>query len=65
MSPSAGSGIIRVSSVFFGVFIAEEPDGVGDKGSEDITLTGVLTLLEDFLNMSLRSACFTDEVFVL
>jgi len=65
MSPSAGSGIIRVSSVFFGVFVGEEADGVVDKGSGDITLVGVLTLLEDFLNMSLRSACVTDEVFVL
>ena len=65
MSPTAGSGIIRVSSVFFGVFIGEEADGIRDKGSGDITLAGVLTLLEDFLNTSLRSACFTDEIFVL
>ena len=49
--------------MFFGVFIGEEADGVGDKGSGEITSAGVPTLLEAFLNMSLRSACFIDEVF--
>jgi len=32
--------------VFSGVFIAEEVDGVGDKGSQDTTTGGILTLLE-------------------
>jgi hypothetical protein len=38
-------------------------DGVGDKGSGDTTMVNVQTLLEAFANMSLRSACFSDEVF--
>jgi len=42
------------SSVFFGVFIAEEVDGVGDKGSGDTPVAVAQTLLEAFLNMSLR-----------
>ena len=50
------------SSVYCGVFIAKEVDGVGDKGSGDTT-TGVVQTLEAFLNMSLRFACFIDEVF--
>jgi hypothetical protein len=49
--------------VFSGVFIAEEVDGAGDKGSGDTTTVDVQTLLEVFLNMSLRSTCFTDEHF--
>jgi hypothetical protein len=52
-----------VSSVFFGVFTGEEADGEGDKGSGEITSAGVQTLLEAFLNMSLRSTHFNDEVF--
>jgi hypothetical protein len=46
---------------FFGVFIAEEVDGVGDKGSRDTTMVDVQTFLEASLNMSLRSVCFIDE----
>lgn len=34
------------------VFIAEEVEGVGDKGSGNTTIVDVQTLLEDFLNMS-------------
>ena len=45
--------------MFSGVFIAEEVEGVGDKDSEDTTIIDIQTLLEAFLNMSLRSACFT------
>jgi hypothetical protein len=48
--------------VFSGVFIAQEFDGVGEKGSGDTTID-VQTCLDTFLNMSLRFACFTDEVF--
>jgi len=48
--------------VFSRVYIAEEADGVRDKGSGDTTTVDVWTLM-DFLDMSLRSACFTDKVF--
>jgi len=51
------------SSVFFGVFIAEEVDGVGDKGSGDTPVADAQALLEAFLNMSLRFVCFTDVAF--
>ena len=53
ISVSAGSG----SSVFSGVFIAEEED----KGSGDITMVDVQALLEACLNVFLRCAFF-DEV---
>jgi len=49
--------------MFCWVFIAEEVDGVGDKGLGDTTTVHVHTLLEAFVNISLRSACFTDEPF--
>jgi len=49
--------------VFYGVFIAEEVDGVEEKRSRDTRIAEVLTLLEAFLNMFLRSACFIDEAF--
>ena len=58
---SAGSGSSASSSIFSGVFGAEEVDGVGDKGSGDTTVD-VQTLFKHFLNMSLRSACFNDEL---
>ena len=38
------------------VFIAEEVDGVGDQWSGDTATVNVQTLLEAFLNMSLRFA---------
>jgi hypothetical protein len=44
--------------VFFGIFTAEEFDGVGDNGSGDTTIVDVQTLLEAFFNVSLRDACF-------
>jgi hypothetical protein len=47
--------------VFSGVLIAEEVYEVGDKKSGDTTAVDVQTLLEVFLNMSLRFACFIDE----
>jgi hypothetical protein len=45
------------------IFIAEEVDEVGDKASGGTTLVHVQTILETFLNISLRPACFSDEVF--
>jgi len=50
--------------MFSGVFIAEEVDGIGDKGSGDIVTFKVQALLEAFLNMSLRSTCFSDKAFL-
>jgi len=47
--------------MFSGVFIAEEVDGVGDKGSGDTTMVDLQMILEAFLKMFLRSACFIDE----
>jgi len=44
--------------LFSGVFIAEEVEGVGDKDSGGTTIIDIQTLLDTFLNMSLRSACF-------
>jgi hypothetical protein len=44
--------------MFSGVFIAEEVDGVGDKGTGDTTVVDLQSVLEAFLNMSLKSACF-------
>jgi len=50
MSPScADSQTSGYYSVFFFFFIAEEVDGVGDKGSEDAK------------SLPLRCACFMDE----
>lgn len=60
---SAGLGSSRYSSVFYRVFIAEEVDGVEEKKLGDTRMVEVLTLLEAFLNMFLRSACFIDEAF--
>jgi hypothetical protein len=65
MSPSpAGSRSSGFCSVFSGAFIAENV-GVGDKGSGDTKTVDVQTFLEAFLNMSLKSAYFIDEVFFL
>jgi hypothetical protein len=45
--------------VFCGVFIAEEVDRLGGKGSQDTTTGGILTLLEAFLNLPLfHFQCF-------
>jgi hypothetical protein len=46
--------------VFYGVFVDEEVDEGGDKGSGDTTMVDVQTLLEAFLNMCLICTCFTD-----
>lgn len=49
--------------MFFGVFLAEDIDGLEDKVSGDTVTLDLQTPLEDFLNISLRYACFTDEAF--
>ena len=49
--------------MFSGVFVVEDIDGVGDKRSGDTTAIDVDTHLEGFLNVSLKSASFTDEAF--
>jgi hypothetical protein len=49
-------------SVFSGVFIADEIYRVRDKGSGDTTIVDGQNFLEAFLNMSLRSYCFTDPL---
>jgi hypothetical protein len=41
------------------IFVSEEDDGEGEKGSRDTTTVNVKTFLEVFLNMSLRSASTT------
>jgi hypothetical protein len=49
--------------VFSGVSIAKEIDGVGDKGSGQTRIVDVQqTLFGAIMNMSLRSACFADEI---
>jgi hypothetical protein len=53
----------HVLFVFSGAFRAEEVDGVRDDGSGDTTMFDVQTLSEAFLNMTLISACLTDEAF--
>ena len=49
--------------MFSGIFIAEEADEVGDKGSGDTTMVDVQTILEAFCNMSTTSAYFNAEAF--
>jgi hypothetical protein len=48
--------------MFSGVFIAEEVDGVGDKGSGNTTAVDVQTIFK--ASISPRCACFTDEAFL-
>lgn len=48
--------------VFSAVFMAADVNGVGDGGSGDMTVD-VQTLLEDFLNISLRSVCLNDAYY--
>jgi hypothetical protein len=40
-------------------------DGVGDKGSGQTIIVDIQTLFGAIMNMSLRSACFADEVSFL
>ena len=49
--------------MFSGVLRAEDIIGIRKSGSGDTTVVDEQTLLEAFLNMSLRSACFNDIVF--
>lgn len=64
MSPSpASSGSSGSSSLFYGVFPAEEVDGLGERNEEIPQQLMYYTLLEALFNMSLRSACFSDEAF--
>jgi hypothetical protein len=55
--------VIRVLCCVLDIFIAEVVYGVGDSKSGDTTTVDVQTLLEAFLNMSLRHAYFIDEAF--
>lgn len=50
--------------MFSGVLIADKVDGVGDHGWGGTTIVHVQTLLEAFLNISLRSVHFIKEVFL-
>jgi len=45
------------------MFITEEIEGTGDKGSGDSTVTDVESLMEASLKMSLRYTCFIDKRF--
>jgi hypothetical protein len=47
--------------VFSGVIIPEELDGGGDEETGDTTVADAKTPTGIFVNMSLRSACFTDN----
>lgn len=47
----------------FIVFVAEEFGKIGGKVPGDTSTDVVQTLLEAFLNMSMRSVCFIDETF--
>jgi hypothetical protein len=51
--------------VFIGVSIAKNVDQVGDRGSGHTIIFDVQTLFGAILNMSLRSACFVNEVSFL
>jgi hypothetical protein len=56
MSPSDGSGTLGPSSMFSGVFMPKEDDGIADKVLGDSTTVHVQTPLGAFVNMSWRSA---------
>lgn len=47
----------------FQAFIAEEVNGVRDKGSEDTTIVDAEILVKAFLNMSLKAAHFIDKAY--
>jgi hypothetical protein len=49
--------------LFSGVFIDEEVDGIGDRGSEHNTTVDDQTISNVFSNMSLTTACFNNEAF--
>jgi hypothetical protein len=54
---------MKVLLFVFLVFIAKDIHGVQYKGSGDSTTVDAQTLLEAFLNKSLRSIRFTEEQF--
>jgi hypothetical protein len=49
--------------VFSRVFIAEEVDGVWDKGSSNAIMVYVQALMEAHMNMPLKSVSFSEEAF--
>ena len=61
----AGPELSGSSSMFSGLFIAKEFDGIEEKGPGDNKAVDVQSLLVAFLNMSLGSSCFNDESFFL
>jgi hypothetical protein len=62
---SAGSRLSGSYSLFPGVYLAEEVDRLGDKGSGDITIFDLHALVEAFLNVFLRSACSVHGNFLV
>jgi hypothetical protein len=64
ISPSSADlGSSGFTSVFYGVFRAADVNGIRDSESGDTIMVDEQTLLEVFLNMALRSACFVDIAF--
>lgn len=61
----AGPGLLGSSSIFSGLFIAKEFNGIEEKGPGDNKGVDVQKLLVAFLNMYLGSSCFNDESFFL
>jgi hypothetical protein len=58
-----GSGSLRSSWLFYGIFITENVCGVGEKGSGDIIMVYLQMLLEVFFSMPLIFVCFFHETF--
>jgi hypothetical protein len=54
--------IIRALFCVFWVFIAEDVDGLEEVSGDTMTVD-LQILLEVFMNISLRSACFSDKAF--
>ena len=55
--------VMTVHFCVHGLFTAEKVDGLGDRGQGNTTLVDVQTLLEAFLDVSLRYACYVNEAF--
>ena len=62
-SPSLSTESSELSSVFSGIFRAEDIAAVREQGSGDIKMLHIWTPLEAFVKMSLRSVFFNDEFF--
>jgi len=62
-SLSVGTGSLGSSCVFYGVFVAENVCGIGDKGSGDIIMVYLQMLFEVFLSMTLICVSFFYETF--